>query len=105
MQAVLDGLQKALPAEQNLNAIAPSFDEIYDFETIAPKIRELRKLLEINDMEAVTLFSEIQMVLLAIDQINTTEMIGKLDAFDFKGALHNLQRIQGLLKDKNLRRK
>lgn len=75
-----------------------------DVDRLATQVIDLGALLQKGDMEADTLFSEIKMTLLTVDQDNTKKMMKKLDSFDFKGAFQNLLAIQAILINGNTER-
>ncbi|NOX25630.1 MAG: response regulator [Deltaproteobacteria bacterium] len=85
LESVLAALQEVLPVVE-LAAPVNTPAGVVDLESVAPRIRKLRKLLEISDMEAVDIFQEIKDTLLVLHSEQAAQLGRALETFNFKEA-------------------
>lgn len=93
LQAVMENIYHALPKEKKESTIILSSDVI-DMETTASKLQELRKLLEISDMDAEKKFYEINETLLSLYPKPAAQLAKALKSLDFKQALKAMESIE-----------
>lgn len=93
LQTVLNALRQTLPAEQGMNESGTSIGKP-DFETLAPKIVELKKLLKKGDMAAEDIFLEIKKPLFSLYPELAIKLDKALDTFNFKEAIKILKNIE-----------
>ncbi len=94
LQAVLEALRRALPAEQDRVPKEADSGESFDVNFLTQKMKELGKLLEQSDMDAEEVFLEIRTALSADYPEQTSQLALLLDSLDFKQALKLLQEIE-----------
>ena len=94
LQAVLAGLQNALPAAEEPGSFTRAADQKVAGAALAARIAELKMLLKNGDMEAETVFLEIKETLFSLHPEAAAQLDKALDSLDFKEALKSLESIE-----------
>ncbi len=97
LTTVMNAIHQALPVEQGMSTIPPSSENVFDRETLAPKMTELRKLLEISDMNAGKVFLEFKDAMYLLLPEETIRLAKTIESLKFKESLKELAAIDDLL--------
>jgi len=93
LQILLTEIGRALPAEEEGSVPSLPLEDV-DLENIAEKLAGLRKLLEVSDMEAETVFQEIKDDLFSLYPEQASQLAKAIESFDFKQALKVLNDLE-----------
>jgi HPt (histidine-containing phosphotransfer) domain-containing protein len=80
---ILAGLPGIFPTEQTPAASLPPDLDLGGLEL---RLREFARLLEVNDMQAISLFEELQAHLRLLSPAESSRLAAHLEILDFKGA-------------------